>query len=154
MGMQISQWGNADRRECPRVRVQLKLAVVYRQHKGRPTPPTYHGRSHDLCMSGLSMVIDHNIFHEGEVMVLLALPPHAGAPQKIITAAAQMSYAVHSSRLKAFKIGMTFLEFNGNGKELLEAALAHELKRVDVIRTENPGFRSRVNRPGDSQPLG
>lgn len=150
--MQISQWEKGDRRERPRVFLQLRLAVVYHQYKGRSTPPTYHGRTHDICLSGLSMVIDRSIFHEGEVTVLLALPLRAGSPPKIITSTAQMTYAIHSTRLKAFKIGMTFLEFRGNGKELLEAAIAHELNKVGVIGTENPGTRSRADRPGNSRP--
>jgi len=151
--MEISQWRNGDRRECPRVRMQLKVAVVYHQHKGRSTPPTYHGRTYDICMSGLSLVIDRSIFHEGEVTVLLALPQAlAGAPQKIMTATAEMTYAIRSSKLKAFKIGMAFLEFKGNGKELLEAAIERELKKAGVIGTESPGSRSRAGRPRDSQP--
>jgi hypothetical protein len=114
--MQFSQRENSDRRERPRVRVQFKLAVVYHQQKGRPTPPTFHGWTHDLCMSGLSLVIDRNIFHEDEVTVLLALPARAGVPQTIITSTAVMGYALHSTRLKAFRIGMTFSAFGGNGK--------------------------------------
>jgi hypothetical protein len=105
-------------------------------------------------MSGLSMVVDRSIFHEGEVTVLVALPPvPAGAPQKIITSTAKMTYAIHSSKLNAFKIGMTFLEFKGDGKELLDAVLVHELNKVSVIGMENPGPRPRADRPRDSQPL-
>lgn len=150
--MRISQWDIGDRRERPRVCLQLRLAMVYHQHMGCPTPPTYHGRTHDICMSGLSMVIDRSIFHEDEVTLLLALPPvPAGEPQKIITSTAKMTYAIHSSKLKAFKIGMTFLEFKGNGKELLDAVLVRELNKISLIGMENPGSRSRADRPRDSQ---
>ena len=134
--------------------MQLKLAVVYHQHKGRATPPTYHGSTYDICMSGLSMVIDRSIFHEGDVTVLLALPHlRAGAPQKIITSTAEITYAIHSSKLKAFKIGMAFLEFKGNGKELLKAAIVHELRKVAVTGMQDPGCRSRTDWPRDSEPL-
>jgi|GEM_PF-2077388 len=152
--MQLSQRENADRRERPRVRVQFRLAVVYRQQKGRPAPPTFHGKTHDLCISGLSLVVDRNIFHEDEVTVLLALPARAGVPQTIIASTAVMSYALHSTKLKAFRVGMTFSEFGGNGKELLQAALAHELKPADVGATEIPGARFRPYRSRDSQAPG
>ena len=90
-------------------------------------------------MSGLSMVVDDSIFDDGIVTVLLALPPeHTGAPPKIITTLAEMTYAIHSSKLNAFKIGMAFLEFKSNGKEPLRAARLHELEKVRVTETENP----------------
>lgn len=136
--MSTSQREHADRRRTPRARLQLRLAVVYHQHEGRPTPPTYHGTSHDICMSGLSMVVDHNIFDGGAATVLLALPPvPAGAPPRIITTLAEMTYAIHSSRLNAFKIGMAFLEFKSNGKELLLAALLQELEKDRAAETQD-----------------
>ena len=154
--MRISQWQYEDRREYLRVRLQLKLAVVYHQHIGHPTPPTYYGRTHDIGVSGLSMVIDRSIFHEGDVTVLLALPPTpGGAAQQVITSTAKMTYAIHSSKLKAFKIGVTFLEFKGNGKALLEAALVHASDNVSTIEKESPGLRrSRTERPRESLPPG
>jgi hypothetical protein len=105
-------------------------------------------------MSGLSIVVDYNIFQEGEVTVVLALPPaHAGAPRKVVTSTAEMTYAIHSSKLKAFKIGMAFLKFKGNGKELLKAAIVHELRKVAVTGMQDPGCRSRTDWPRDSEPL-
>ncbi len=60
-----------------------------------------------------------------------------GAPPKIITTLAEMTYAIHSSKLNAFKIGMAFLEFKSNGKELLLAALLHELEKDRAAETED-----------------
>lgn len=101
------------------------------------------------------MVVDHNVFHDGEITVLLALPAvDAGARQKIITSTAEMTYAIHSSRLNAFKIGMLFLEFKADGKELLEAALRQALKQDGDAGMQNSGARSRAILPLDSQSLG
>lgn len=128
MAISPSSWRNTDRRDAPRARVQLRLAIVYPQREDRPAQPIYHAKSHDICMSGLSMIVEDNVFQEGEVSVLLALPPaHAWAAQKIITVTAKMTYAIHSSKYGAFKIGMTFLEFKADAKELLQAALSHKL---------------------------
>ena len=84
-------------------------------------------------MGGLSIVVDYNIFQEGEVAVVLALPPaHAGAPRKVVTATAEMTYAIFSSKLDAYKIGLAFRMFRGDGKRLLEAALQQALNDDDV----------------------
>ena len=152
--MIVSERGIEDRREGPRFDLQLRLAVVYHQRDDAYARPVFHGRTHDICMSGLSIIVDHSIFHDGEVTVLLELPPaHAGAPQKIISSTTQMTYAVHSSKLNAFKIGMTFLEFRSDGRELLEAALRREQKEIGAIGTKYPSARYRAGRPRDSQPL-
>lgn len=125
--MEASQWKHADRREAPRKRLQLRMAIVYPEREGRPVQPIYHATTHDVCMSGLSLIIDDNVFYEGEVTIVLALPPeHSWTAQKSITATARMTYAVHSSKLNGFKIGMTFLQFKGDAKELLQAAILRE----------------------------
>lgn len=152
--MTMSQWEHADRRAAPRVRLQLRLAVVYPQHENHPYRPIYHGTSHDIGMSGLSMVVEDNAFHEGEVTVILALPPvHSWAAQKVITLSAKMTYAIHSSKLNAYKIGMTFLDFKADGKELLQAALRQQQQAPGEAGGQIPDPRSAANDPGDTQPM-
>ena len=153
--MKTSQWMIADRRETPRGQAQLRLAMIYPQQAGRPARPMFHGKTRDIGMSGLSIVVDYNIFQEGEVVVVLALPPaFAGAPRKVMTATAEMTHAIYSSKLRAFKIGLAFRKFRGIGKALLEAALRHALKGEACADTQRPGGRFSALRPRDSQPLG
>ena len=141
--MEASQWEHADRREAPRARLQLRLAIVYPEHEGRPVQPIYHANTHDACITGLSMVVDDNVFYEGEVTVNLTLPTeHSWAAQKTITATARMTYAIHSSKLNGFKIGMTFLAFKEDARELLQAAILRESGKADVPGIENPGAGS------------
>jgi PilZ domain len=119
-----SLWRYAERREDPRSHLQLKLAVLYPQVEGRPHRPMFHGKTHDISVSGLSLVVDYNVFQEGEVTVVLALPPaRPGASPKVVTSTAEMTYAIHSTKLDAYKIGLSFHRFRGDGKALLEAAL-------------------------------
>lgn len=152
--MTLSQWERKDRREGPRVRLQLRLALVYPQQEGRPARPVFHGKSHDICMSGLSMVAEDNAFYDGEVTVLLALPPvHSWASQKIIAATAEMTYAIHSSKFNGFKIGLVFRAFKGAEKDLLEAALRHALKKAGVAGMQSTSARFSAHQPRDSQPL-
>lgn len=122
----------SDKRAEPRAPLHFKVAIIYHLHPDEATRPTYHGRTHDISTQGLSVVVDRNIFSEGDVTVLLAIPPaHPGAPQKIVEATAKMIYTVFSSDHDAFRIGLDFREFKRNGKELLRTAV--EQRRI------NPG---------------
>lgn len=113
--------------------------MVYQQRDFHSAPPTYYGTTQDIGLSGLSLIVDRNIFDDGKVTVLIALPAaEEGAPPKIITALAEMTYAIHSSKLDAFKVGMAFREFKGDGQELLRAALLHEQEQVLIAETEDP----------------
>ena len=155
MAMSVSQWQNEERRESARTRLQLRLAVVYPEREGHPVQPVYHAKTHDICMSGFSTVVDDNIYFDGEVEVQLALPPvHSWASQKTIAATAVMTYAIHSSKLGAFKIGMTFIEFKADGKELLQAALLKERSRADDNGGRRQGVRSKTGRGGDGRQRG
>jgi hypothetical protein len=141
--METSQREHADRREVPRARLQLRLTIVYPEHEGRPVQPACHAKAHDVCLSGLSMVVDENVFHEGEVTVFLALPPeHSWAAQKTIAATARMTYAIHSTKLNGYKIGMTFLQFKDDAEELLRAAILRQSGKADVAGSGNPGAGS------------
>ena len=145
----------ADRREGLRLRLHLRLAIVYPEHDGRPVQPIYHAETHDICISGLSMVVDDNVFHEGAVNVQLTLPPvHPWASQEIVTATAIMTYAIHSSKLNAFKIGMKLLGFKADGKERLQAALRSAAKKDADAGMQDPGVQSGALRIAVSQPLG
>lgn len=114
-----------EQRQRARYPLHLRVAVVYHQHADAATRPRYHGTTSDLSLEGLSVLVEHNVFHEGEVTVLLALPPlHPGIPQKVIEATAKMMYTVLSGEHDAFRIGMVFKRFKRNGKQLLETAIS------------------------------
>jgi PilZ domain len=147
-----SQWKNVERRENPRSRLQLKLALLYPQIEGRPPRPMFHGKTHDISVSGLSLVVDYNVLQEGEVTVVLALPPaQAGTSPKVVTSTAEMTYAIHSSKLDAFKIGLTFRAFRGDGKALLEAALRQASREERVEGVQDPGAGSGASTSEDNE---
>lgn len=113
-----------DKREERRIPLQLKVAVVYHQHEDEGSRPTYHGITSDVSLGGVSVVVNHNIFNEDDVTVLLAIPPeHPGGRQKIAEATAKMAYTVYSSEHQAFRIGLSFKSFKGNGKHSLKEAI-------------------------------
>jgi hypothetical protein len=155
MAMRLSQWKDADRRKGPRRHLQLRLAMIYPQYPSLPARPMFQGKTSDLGLSGLSIVVDYNVFQAGEVVIVLALPPaYAGAPRQLITATAVMTHALYSSKLGAYKIGLTFRKFRGNGKALLDLALRHALEEDAAAAMQSPSGRVRARLPRDSQRLG
>jgi len=111
-----------ERRQEPRLPLQLKVAIVYHEHADAATRPSYHGQTNDISLHGLSVLVPDNVFNHGEVTVLLAIPPaRVGDPQKIIEATAKMVYTVFSSEHDTFRIGLTFSKFKGDARGLLKA---------------------------------
>ncbi len=135
----------SDKRKETRYPLHLRVAVVYHQHEDAATRPRYHGRTSDISMQGLSVLVEENVFHEGEVTVLLALPPvHPGIPQKIIEATAKMMYTVLSGEFDAFRIGLVFRSFKRNGRDLLDTALTERFPTYDEEEQQSPfSFSSR-----------
>lgn len=123
-----------EQREELRLPLQLKVAIVYHEHEDAATRPTFHGRTNDISIQGLSILVAENVFHDGFVTVLLAIPPeHIGGYQRIIEAKAKMAYTVFSSEHDTFRIGLNFSNFKRNGKSLLSDFI--EARRIFVTRT-------------------
>jgi|JI9StandDraft_2_1071091.scaffolds.fasta_scaffold119362_2 hypothetical protein len=99
--------------------VKWRIAIVYEGGAGKKT---FHGRVNEISMGGLSIHCDHNVFHEGKVILLLALPPlNAGAREKILEITCRMNYTILSKQL--FRIGLEFVQFREGEKRLLEERL-------------------------------
>lgn len=125
ISFQPSKFNHSDQRHDARRRLRLKVAIIHRRQGDARAQQTYRGHTCDISQSGLSVIVDHNIFTTDEVTVVLALPPEQeGAPMKIVEATARMVYTVHSARHQAFRVGLNFVRFTGEGKQLLEAKLA------------------------------
>jgi hypothetical protein len=108
-----------NKRTHTRYLVRWRVAVVYESGAGKRT---FHGRVNDISLGGLSIHCDYNIFHEGKVIVLLALPPlNAGAKEKVLEISSRMHYTILSQKM--FRIGMEFLDFRTGDKRLLEERL-------------------------------
>ena len=154
--MNISQWKQADRRKDPRGHLQLRLAVIYPQREAHSDRPVFYGKTRDISLTGLSIVVDHNLYQEGEVIVVLALPSSsAEAARKAVTCAAEMTYAVYVSKLRAYKIGLAFRKFKGDGKGLLEEALRHALIEEGIADSQLPrGHYSALRSHSSTSTLG
>ena len=85
----------------------------------------YHGRTHDLSLGGASVFVDHNIFMDSKVVMLLAIPPSIpGQKEIIIVTECRMAHTVFDSGKGQFRIGMRFLSFKEEGKKILSNILS------------------------------
>lgn len=98
--------------------------------------PTFHGRTYDLSLVGTGMHTNINIFTPSPVVVLLAPPPlHKGHRQKIIEIRARQVYAVYSGESFCFRLGLEFMDFKGDGLEVLKKRLEHHPTKVHRVIT-------------------
>ncbi|MES2104953.1 MAG: PilZ domain-containing protein [Pseudomonadota bacterium] len=115
----VAKLPRANVRTHKRYLVKWRMAIVYEGGNGKKT---FHGRVNDISLGGLSIHCDHNVFYEGKVILLLALPPlNAGSREKILEISCRMNYTILSQQL--FRIGLEFLEFRKGDKKLLEERL-------------------------------
>lgn len=110
-----------NQRKFPRYPMQWKVAIVFDEADRQPT---FHGVTNEISQEGLSLLTDHNLFTEGPITLLLAIPPKNSAQRsKVVEIRARMIYTVHSAGHDRFRIGVHFERFKGNGRKLLETNL-------------------------------
>lgn len=119
-------------RKIRRHPVHWRVAIIRKTH-GKTD--IYHGRTHDISVSGASVHADQNIYLEDTVVMLLALPPQfPGLKEQLIEINCRMQYTVISDG--RFRIGIQFLDFKGEGRALLSEYLSQR-----VIPEEKKQFR-------------
>ena len=102
--------------------VHWRVAIV---HDNVGKNEIYHGQTHDLSVTGASIFMDKNLFLSAEVIMLLAVPPTSiGQRETIIEIMCNMAYTVLDSEHSRFRIGIRFLNFKRNGRQLLEDILS------------------------------
>jgi hypothetical protein len=102
--------------------VHWRVAIVNKSSSGNEI---FHGRTNDLSMSGISILLDHNILFTSEVVVLLAIPPmHHGLKETIIEIECSLAHSVLDSVHGQFRFGMRFLYFKGDSKRILSDVLS------------------------------
>lgn len=115
--MRAQKKGSAEHRQERRHPFHWPVAIVFdateEQH-------TFHGVTHELSLSGCSILTDHNIFTDHTVSILLSSPAeHPGASRRVIEIKARMVYTVLSSGHQKFRCGIHFLNFKGNARTTL-----------------------------------
>jgi len=114
--------GSIDHRKHYRHPIHWRIALI---HKNIDKNETYHGVTHNLSVSGASILVDRNIFVTAEVVILLAIPPlHVGQKETILEIQSSMAYTVLDAEENRFRIGLHFLHFKGEGKRILNDILS------------------------------
>lgn len=118
-----------EKRTERRISLKLKVAIIYHLHPDEATRPTFHGLTHDISASGLSVVVDQNIVNHDEVTVLIALPPeHTGGLPRIIETTAKIVYTVYSSKHDAFRVGLNIKRFKEDGRQLIRDVISRRIR--------------------------
>ena len=111
-----------DRRKHYRHPVHWRVAIV---NKNSVNKDIYHGRTHNVSISGVSILTDHNIFFTTEVVILLAIPPmHQGQKETILEIQCSPTHTVLDADYGQFRLGMKFTHFKEGGKRILSDVLS------------------------------
>lgn len=130
-----SSTGDLGKRKHYRHPLHWRVAIV---NKSGGKNDIYHGRTHDLSLSGASILIEHNVFFTSEIIVLLAVPPmHQGQKETILEIQCSVMHTVLDSAQSQFRLGMRFIHFKGNGKQILSDILS---KRHVPKQEANPYY--------------
>ena len=114
--------GGLGRRAHFRYPVHWRVAIV---DKSGDAHRIYHGRTHDVSLSGISILLENNVAFASEVVVLLAIPPmHQGQKETIIEIQSRLMHTVLDSVHKQFRLGMQSIQFKGDGKRILSDVLS------------------------------
>ncbi len=114
--------GHESRRKHPRYRVNWP-AVIVKPENGKQV--IVQGKTYDISLGGVCLYIDQNVFFEGELLVLLKPSVHVvNGKEIVIQVHARMINTILTSDHQHFRAGLQFLEFAGNGRDLLVADLS------------------------------
>ena len=123
--------GDFVKRESYRHLLHWQVAIV---NKRSDKHEIYHGRTHDLSLNGVNILLERNISFTSEVVLLLSIPPmHPGQKKTILEIDASTKYTLLDSVHNQFRLAMGFIHFKGDGKRILSEILS---KRH--IPTEEP----------------
>ena len=114
--------GELTRRKRYRHPVRWRVAIV---NKDGDRNDIYHGRTYDVSLSGISVLLDRNMLFTSEVVLLLAIPPmHQGQKETIIEIQCRLTHTVLDSEHSQFRLGMKFIHFKGDGQRILSDILS------------------------------
>ncbi len=115
-----SSYAPAGSNECYLVR--WRMALVY---DDRENAPTYHGRTHDLNLSGTCMLAHVNMLRPRTPVILLLRPPPLDVKERprVIEVRSQQLDSVYTGEHMCFRLGFSFQEFKNNGLDFLRERL-------------------------------
>jgi hypothetical protein len=117
-----------------RYSVHWPVVIIY---KKAGADCTFHGQTFDLSLGGACIYADENIFVEDEVVMSIMVHT-INHKRKVIGVKCRMLYNIVSTNYGKFRIGIQFIEFNGNSREVLSQSLASRpiIKNEDMRKKE------------------
>ena len=114
--------GGENKREHYRHPVHWRLAIV---NKNSEKKDIFHGCTLDVSMSGISVLLERNVFFSSSVIILLEIPPtNQGQKKIIIENQCSVLYSVLDSVHSQFRLAMKFDHFKGDGEKILADVLS------------------------------
>lgn len=102
--------------------VHWRLAIVNKSHGKNDI---YHGSTLDVSMSGISILLERNVFFSTSVVILLEIPPmNQGQKKSIVETQCSLVYSVLDSVHSQFRLAMKFDHFKGDGQRILTNVLS------------------------------
>ena len=118
----IGKSGTKEGRSNPRYRVFWRIVIIYNKD-GKQN--IFHGHTYDLSINGACIYSDHNIYVEEDVAMTIEVNSlHLNKKNSVIGVKCRMLYNILSSNYSKYRIGVEFIEFAGNGKNILKEALS------------------------------
>lgn len=110
--------GNEDKRVEPRYRAHWRVTINFDEAQNRLP---IHGYTGDLSLSGMAVHVETNVDFLPQATVVLSLPILPGeGRQKIIKIRVQLLYSVYSGSHSCFRIGLQYIDFTDNGRQVLQ----------------------------------
>ena len=132
----IGKAGTAEVRANPRYRVFWRIVIIYNKDGKKNI---FHGHTYDVSISGACIFSDHNIFVDEPVAMTMEVHSlHLNKKNPVIGMKCRMLYNILSSNYSTYRIGVEFIEFDGDGKKLLKEALRNNQFQI-VDQPKGPG---------------
>jgi hypothetical protein len=137
---QVKGKSNLDRRAHFRHPVRWHVAIV---NRNGGVNDTYHGRTHDVSLLGMTVFLDQNIFFTSRIIALLAIPPiHHGQKETILVLQCRQTHTVLDSVHGRFRLGISFIQAKSAGAKILSDVLS---RRHIPINEPNPFEPLRIS---------
>lgn len=128
--MLLPQNKTSEHRQDKRHPFHWPVAIVFDSHDDRQT---FHGITHEVSLSGCSVLTEHNIFSEHPISILLSAPAeHPGASRRVLEIKARMVYTVLASGHRKFRCGVQFLKFKHDARAKLTRVIEHRALRYEL----------------------
>ena len=121
-----------EHRKSPRGSIHWRGLVVTEENGRRRTA---HGKTHDVSLTGVSVVCDLNLPLFIPVTVYLLVHPGDHVhPQLMVEVQGKIMNSVLSSKQGGFRLGILFTKFAGYSKDLLQKHLPKGLGKAPSMK--------------------